>query len=680
MSRMSKIGVIGAGHMGSGIAQKLAQEGFNVVLVDINDAFVERGMSTIKGLLQGGVKRAIFTQEYVDKTLARVQGTTDLKAVADADVVIEAVFEDKKVKTDLFRNLDGICSPKTILATNTSSFYVSEFAKVVNRPDRFIGLHYFFHPAKNRLLEIIPHETTSNETLEKALLLAKLHGKTPITVKDSPGFAVNRFFVPFLNESARMLEQEMGNIPTIEEASKRAFGIGMGVFELMNVTGIPLAVHASTSLGNELGPFYQPCKRLISQVAAKTDWDIATGTVDEAKIGAIVDRFYGVCLGVAATLVDEGGATVEDIDLGAKIGLRWGKGPFEIMNRIGIDRTHDVVQAVADHYPDFTMPAGLTRQKALGKPFEFKLVELEVKGDTAFITINRPDAMNALNETVVGQLSKAFTRAQENPGVRGIVFQGKGKAFVAGADIQFFVKQIKDKNIPAIEAFTRKGHELLLAIENSSKKTIALLEGLSLGGGSEMALACQFILATPAGSLGFPETGIGIIPGLGGMFRMERQVGPALARYFVFTGQVLNAQDAHALGIVHRVIQPEEISGAIRQILDGPASEKYRKRSIPGQFQELALVCSNDNVKNILGGKPLQGVADAVKARAEKILARKSPLAIRIAHEIMEKQAPMSIAQAVDYELSQLDMIFNTQDAWEGLSSAGRRKPEFTGK
>ncbi len=197
MAQINKIGVIGAGNMGSGIAQKLAQEGLNVVMVDIKDEFVQRGVNTIKQLLDEAVARKIFKPAQVDAILEHIEGTTDFNAVADTDIVIEAVFEDKAVKTDLFKKLDAICDAKTILATNTSSFYVRDFADQIERPDRFVGLHYFFHPAKNRLLEIIPHEGTSQDTLEKSLLLAKLHGKTGIVVKDAPGFAVNRFFVPF---------------------------------------------------------------------------------------------------------------------------------------------------------------------------------------------------------------------------------------------------------------------------------------------------------------------------------------------------------------------------------------------------------------------------------------------------------------------------------------------------
>ena len=268
---------------------------------------------------------------------------------------------------------------------------------------------------------------------------------------------------------------------------------------------------------------------------------------------------YGVCLGVAASLVDEGVATIEDTDRGAKIGLRWIMGPFEIINKIGVERTYAAVEAMTQKYADFKMPQILARQKELGKPFDFRFVDLEIKGPIATITLNRPEAMNALNETVVAQLDERFSEAEKNPDVRAIVFRGAGKAFVAGADIRYFVKKIKADRIQDIIEFTRKGHELFLRIENSAKPTIAILDGLSMGGGSELALACQAIIATPAGSMGFPETGIGIYPGLGGMLRTARMAGPKLAKYYVFTGATISAQDALELGIVTELVLPAEI-------------------------------------------------------------------------------------------------------------------------
>ncbi len=678
MSSIKKIAVIGAGNMGSGIAQKIAQEGLNVILVDIKEEFVERGINTIRKMLKEAVERKILSSEQVHDILSRIIGTCDFEMVADADLVIEAVFEDKKVKSDLFEKLDQICSEKTILATNTSSFYVHEFAEKTSRPDRFIGLHYFYHPAKNRLLEVIPHKKTSKETVEKALLAAKLHSKTAIVVKDAPGFAVNRFFIPFCNEAARMLEEGVANIPTIEEAAKQAFGIGMGPFELMNVTGIPIAVHASTTLGNELGPFYATPDILKAQMDKNENWDL-TGDLQASKISAVIDRFYGACLGVAAALVGEGVASIEDTDRGAKIGLRWQMGPFEIMNKIGIAKTYKAVEAITQKYPDFKMPKILARQNEIGKPFAFNFVDLEIKDAIAYITVNRPEAMNALNETVVAQLARRFDEAQKNPEVSAIVFQGAGKAFVAGADIKYFVDKIKADKIADIAEFTRKGHELLLKIENSDKLTIALLDGLSLGGGSELALACQAIIATPAGSMGFPETGIGIYPGLGGMLRMARFVGPELAKYYVFTGAFISAEDAEKLGIVTRLVNPANVDSTISELVSKGAPDKYRQHEVPEHFKPLAKVCSSANLTRLLAGKLPEGVPEEIAAKTAKIIGYKAPLALKLANEIIDQQVGKSMSEAVEIELGRLTDSFSTADALEGLSSFGRKRPQYKG-
>lgn len=678
MSQIKKIGVIGAGNMGSGIVQKIAQEGIPVVMIDTKDEFVQKGLNNIKTLLQEGVERKLFKPEKVAEILSRITATTDFEAVRDADLIIEAVFENKAVKIELFKKLDAICSEKTILATNTSSFYVREFAEQISRPDRFVGLHYFYHPAKNRLLEVIPHAETSPETIEKSLLAAKLHGKTAILVKDAPGFAVNRFFVPFLNEAVRMLEEGVADIPTIEEASKRAFKIGMGPFQLMNVTGIPIAVHAATTLGDELGPFYAPCNRLKAQMEKKENWNL-DGAVDESRIQTVSDRMYGVCLGVSAALVDEGVASIEDTDRGAKIGLRWTFGPFEIMNRIGIDKTYTAVQAISKKYLDFKFPELLNRQKQLGKPFEFNLVDVVIKDGIATLTLNRPEAMNALNEQVVAQLGSRFTEAESCPDVKAIVIQGAGKAFVAGADIRYFVNKIKADRISDIVDFTRKGHEVFLKIENSSKLTIALLDGLSLGGGSELALACQAIVATSAGSMAFPETGIGIYPGLGGMLRLTRQVGPELAKYYVFTGANISAQDAKDMGIVQKLVDPADIPDAIQSLVSEGRPDKYRFRALPGRFKPFADMFTMNCVTSWLEGKVPVNVSADSGAKTLKTIGFKAPLALKISAEIIDKQNGKSMTDAVEIELGNLSTIFATADALEGLSTAGRKRPEFKG-
>ncbi|MCK5350322.1 MAG: enoyl-CoA hydratase/isomerase family protein, partial [Desulfobacula sp.] len=309
-----------------------------------------------------------------------------------------------------------------------------------------------------------------------------------------------------------------------------------------------------------------------------------------------------------------------------------------------------------------------------------KTVDLDINGDTAWITINRPDAMNALNEGVVEQLTEIFSIAQNHSDVKAIVFQGAGKAFVAGADIQFFVDNVKADTIQNIEAFTRKGHELLLKIENSPKKTIALLDGLSLGGGSELSLACQYILATPNGSMGFPETGIGIIPGLGGMIRTQRIIGTQLAKYYVFTGAPVTAGDALDLGLFHSVVAPSDIELSVQRIIEEDTHDKYQSKDIPDKFKEISAAFAAKNIQAMLSGKDLADISQALNDKLKKILNRKSEVALKMANDVMEAQLSLTIADAVEYELGQLDTLFRTVDALEGLTSAvEHRKPEFKG-
>ena len=332
---MKKIGIIGAGNMGSGIAQKTAQEGLSVVMVDVKPEFVEKGMKSIHTMLEEAVERKLLRPQQIDDILARIKGTTDLADAKDCDLVIEAVFEDMDVKKDLFARLDELCHSKAILATNTSSFSVEELTHVTDRADRFVGLHFFYHPAKNRLLEIIPGSLTSPETLAACRQFAQMTGKTDILVKDAPGFAVNRFFVPWLTWSIRILEQGWTNIPTIDQAAMDAFGVGMGPFKLMNVTGIPIAYHSAITLRNTLGSFYDPPAMLKSQFESGKLWPL-DGDVDKAALEKVSDRLLAVIFYVAVLLLEEGVADMTDVDVGAKVGLRWRRGPFELMNRLGL--------------------------------------------------------------------------------------------------------------------------------------------------------------------------------------------------------------------------------------------------------------------------------------------------------------------------------------------------------
>lgn len=677
---MNKIGIIGAGNMGSGIAQKTAQEGFSVVMVDIKPEFVENGLNSIKETLQEAVERKIMKPEKVDEILGRIHGTTDLADVKDCDLIIEAVFEDMAVKKDLFKRLDEICEPKTILATNTSSFSVDELAQSINRPDRFAGLHFFYHPAKNRLLEIIPGPRTSQETVAACKQYSEFTGKTYILVKDAAGFAVNRFFVPWLNEATRILEEDIANIATIEKAGKDSLEIGMGPFELMNVTGVPLAFHAATSLADKYGAFYTPSDKLREQADSGDLWPLE-GDVEEGKLQPVADRLLAVVFYVASSLVQEKISDVADTDLGAKVGLRWRRGPFEIMNRVGIDRAYNVVEKLLNAWPSIQIPENLARQKEKGEPWEIRYVKYAKDGDVGRVTISRPDAMNALNDEVVKQLDKAFAQAEADPDTKTIILQTAGKAFVAGADIKFFVDCIKENRLDDNYAFTSFGQDVLNRIDDSKKLVIAKMDGLALGGGFELALSTDVIVATPKAAMGFPETGIGIYPGLGGTQRTSRFIGKELAKYLIFTGRLISAKEALAIGIVDYLFEPDEIDSKILSLAKegkmvpnkGKATEE-----LPPDWQKLKDLFSDKNIDTWLSSKYLDN-DDPLVAKTAEMIASKAPIALKLANQIVDTGYDKPLKEGIKEELVHLNEIFSTKDALIGLTSIGK-KPKFEGK
>jgi enoyl-CoA hydratase/3-hydroxyacyl-CoA dehydrogenase len=359
--------------------------------VDVEDEFIKRGFEGIEKTLKKGIDLGKVTEEQSKRVIENIKGTTDLmEAVSKTTLVIEAIFEDLEVKKKLFTQLDSLCDDDVIFASNTSSLAISELAKATKRENRFGGLHFFYPAAINRLVEVISGDNTSQETEEKLMEFARALGKIPIRVKDTPGFAVNRFFVPWLNEACRMLEDGITNAPTIDKAAQDAFKIGMGPFTLMNATGIPIAYHSQDTLYKGLGEFYKPSDRLKSQFESKEKWDME-GEVDENAIEKVKERFLGVVFGVACQLVEEGVASKEDTDRGAVIGLRWSQGPFAMMNKAGINMTYVMVSNLAEiSNGTFTVPEILKKQVESGESWDLRTVHLKIEDKIAIITMNRP--------------------------------------------------------------------------------------------------------------------------------------------------------------------------------------------------------------------------------------------------------------------------------------------------
>ncbi|MCA9507217.1 MAG: 3-hydroxyacyl-CoA dehydrogenase family protein, partial [Myxococcales bacterium] len=327
------IAVIGAGTMGAGIAQKYASNGYFVSVVERNEIGLKRAQSSINATLEQAVERKIFRQDDVNLIKANLDFSNDLARIAKSSLVIEAIFEDLNAKKSLFQDIEQIVSPQAIVATNTSSFSVSELQSTLKYPERFLGLHYFFHPAKNRLVEVIPTNTTDIDVTNRACFIQESIKKIIIKSKDSPGFIVNRFFVPWLNEAVKILAENKANSATIEHGAREFFQIPMGPFQLMNVTGIPITMHAANAMAQSLGEFYVPCQLIAKQIEKSEPWPLL-GEVDQKQAEYVAKRLLSVVSVIACQLVFEEniGGTFE-VDLGARVGLLWPKGPFELINQ-----------------------------------------------------------------------------------------------------------------------------------------------------------------------------------------------------------------------------------------------------------------------------------------------------------------------------------------------------------
>jgi 3-hydroxybutyryl-CoA dehydrogenase len=244
-----KITVIGAGTMGAGIAQVVAEAGFTVSLVDTEQAFIDRGIGNIRKFIGKKVEKGKLSQVQHDDIFKRLTGTTDMKtAVENASMVVEAVFEKFEIKKDIFSKLDALCLPDVILASNTSTLSITKLAAATSKPARVIGTHYFSPVPAMRLVEVIRGSQTSDATAEKTVELCKKFGKTPIVVKDIPGFIVNRFLCLLYNEAANMIHNGSAGPADIDQALKLGCNWPMGVVEIMDMAGVDVVFYAMEAM------------------------------------------------------------------------------------------------------------------------------------------------------------------------------------------------------------------------------------------------------------------------------------------------------------------------------------------------------------------------------------------------------------------------------------------------
>jgi enoyl-CoA hydratase/3-hydroxyacyl-CoA dehydrogenase len=624
------VAILGAGNMGSGIAQACAQAGYRVRVRDVGAPMLARGRSLVEQMLEGGIRRKKLTIAKREEILGRIEWTLDAAgSVRDAALVIEAVFEEESVKRSLFAEVAPAIPASAIVATNTSSLSVSRLSEGFPEPGRFAGLHFFYPAAINKLVEVIGGDRTDPGTVEELERFCYALRKIPIRVQDAAGFAVNRYFVPFLNEAARMAGEGLASLATIEEVGRATFGTTLGPFELMNVTGIPIAFQAESSLAAAFGPAYAPCSHLEAQFKAGVPWAWKGSDAEPSKKPEVRDRFLGLTFGIAARLVDEGVATAEAVDRGAVVGLRWATGPFALLNSVGLPEGLAMVRQYAARWPgEFPVSQGLGERVARGEArWPLSPVRVERRGAVAWVLIDRPEVLNSLNSEVLRALDDTFGALEGDASLRCVVLAGSGPVFAAGADI----REMESKGQEEGRAFGFAGQAVCRRIEEFRTPVVALVEGYALGGGLELALACDFIVAAEGARLGLPESSVGIHPAWGGASRLVRNIGAPRTKLLIYSAQPVSSAEAERLGIVARVV--------------GAASAR----------------------------EEVQSLAETIASRA--------PLALAMVKSVLREGSEASLEGSLRLEGESAGRTFGTKDRAEGMRAfRERRPPKFEGR
>ena len=266
---IKKVGVVGMGTMGSQIGIVCARGGFQTTLMDLSEELIKRGLSAIKSFLNSQVKKGKMKDEEIGQVLSLISMTTDLtKALSDVDLVIEAVFEDIDVKKELFKKVDSLCPKETILGSNTSTLSITEMGAVTARPEKCIGIHFLIPAALTPLVELVHGLETSDETHKKVVDFLIKCGKEMVTVKDSPGFVINRLYLPMVNEAFYVLESSLASAEEIDRSCVRGLNFPLGPLAAADAFGLDILFNCMTTFHKELGEKYRPAPLLVKLVKA----------------------------------------------------------------------------------------------------------------------------------------------------------------------------------------------------------------------------------------------------------------------------------------------------------------------------------------------------------------------------------------------------------------------------
>jgi enoyl-CoA hydratase/3-hydroxyacyl-CoA dehydrogenase len=648
-----RVAIIGAGTIGPDIGYylKSALPALELVLVDLKQEAIDAALARMAGYAEKAVARGKMRDADAQAVLAGVTGSTDYAALAGADWVIEAATEDLALKRRIFAAVEAEVADDAAITSNTSSLPAARLFAELKHPERATVTHFFAPAWRNPVVEVIDWPRADRALIAWLRRLVAATGKLPLVTSDAPCFMLDRVFDNWCNEAAHLL----GSASAAEVDTVAMAHVHAGPFFVLNLAhGNPIIVETNTLQAAEEGAHYAPAPIFGSVERWLT---VAPGQRVEmpaARAAAIDDRLRGVLWSQAVDILDRGIGGGADLDIGCRLALGFRRGPLESMREAGDAEVTRVLNRFVADRPGMPRPR---RALAEYQPRERHIVTDRID-DVVVVTLRRPEALNALHDEMTDEILAVVRRHEDDAAVAGFVLTGYGtKAFCAGGDIGRFPSLLGDADAAA--QYARDCARLLVHLDRARKPVVAALNGLTLGGGFELAMRCHALVAERHAAMQLPEITLGILPGLGAMVVPYRR-WPAAAAVFhglLARGERLSAAHAHELGIV------DELADSVDVLIERAVARVHalagRVRPAPGGA--IAVPAWPAGAARSAAGKTLSTQMVALIGRA-----------------VRDAAAAPSLAEALEVGYRAFGESACTAAAREGIAAfIERRAPDF---
>ncbi len=572
-----EMAVIGSGNIGPDIAYffRTGLPEKKLYLVDVIEEPLRKAKERFEGYAKKGVEKKKLRPEQVDSILGNIVYTTDYNSLKNCGLVIEAATENLELKKKILTQVESVVAEDAIITSNTSGMTADMIFSHLRHPERTTITHFFAPAWYSTGVEVINWEGADKGVIDFLLWFLAQAGKTPVAARNVFSFLLNRLFETWASEAAWMLEK--ATCKEIDCVSEEF--LGAGPFYVTGVGGGNPLTFASQTRRMAERPAYRPTKYLLSIAQWAFNKPGTKVDVDPELAEWIRMRFLGSVFSQAFDIADRGIGTQTDLNFGSIIALAYKKGVYDLMADLGAEKVTSIMQKFNTERPGFPQPT---------KPIEEYLdfprdILIDRMDGVTILTIRRPQAANALSDHTCNEILAELKKGEADPSVKGFVITGYGnRAFCAGADIGGFVATFGSHEKG--QALSRGNSRVLEFIDKMNKPVVAALNGLAMGGGTELAIRCHSVVAMEKAFLQLPEITLGMIPGMGGVVIPYRKWPKAAAKFhaMIGTSERMTVQEALEIGIVKKTVtsfpdlidaviaEVDRLQGNIPRISDGP--------------------------------------------------------------------------------------------------------------